>query len=155
MRRFVKLFQVKRHGLYVVVQDGEAGNFGIIRWDATAGSRPRPVGRLYPYRLGDEEDKAKARSKAYAVAGAMSEEAARWLDNAHSDSGLSLTLMEAERDFRAKAAADATTGEVPLSIEEAVRLDREAASAAHRLTAGEQEAARVEALRQPASGRRR
>ncbi len=156
MRRFMKVFQVKRHAMYVLVQDGEAGTFTVLRWDAEQGSKPRPVGRAYAYEIGNEEEKSKARSQAFFAAAYMSEQARGWME-AGKDAELPRTLQEAERDFRSYVEAMTPEEERPLSLSEALELDRAAFKTAQALDAEEQEATKAAVIREelsPAAQRR-
>ncbi len=161
MRRFMKIIPVRRHAVYAVAQDGEQGFFVVMRWDPARLDAPRQVANFYPYTVGDEIDKSKARAKAYAVALGMAEYARDGIDSERRDQ-IERVLNAAERDcaedYSALKAALRLKGEErPLTPSEALALDRFAADQANALSAEEQESAKADAIMEemsPAAMRR-
>lgn len=161
MRRFMKIIPVRRHAVYAVAQDGEQGFFVVMRWDPSQLDAPRQVANFYPYTVGDEVDKSKARSKAYAVALGMAEYAREGID-AERRGQISRVLAAAERDCAEdysalKAALRLEGAERPLTPSEAMDLDRVASEKANALSNEEQESAKADAIMEemsPAAMRR-
>lgn len=161
MRRFMRVITVRRHAVYAVAQDGEHGFFVVMRWDPAQLDKPRQVANFYPYVIGDEADKAKARAKAYAVALGMSEYARDGLDSERRDQ-ITRVLDAAERecavDYSALKAALRLEGDQrPLTPSEALEMDRVASEEANAMSAEEQESAKAEAITEemsPAAMRR-
>lgn len=150
MRRFIKFVQVKRHAAYIVVQDGEAGAspeegvFYVLRWDASRGSRPRPVGNVSVYKLGDKASRHQAMTRSMKFADALAAKARGILDSGRTNEPR--TLEEAESDARAAEALRQASGEEPISLEDALRLDREAEEKAQAMGEKDQEKAKADVI---------